>query len=511
MISSKRFALAVSMLTLAGLALRLWNIDFGLPDPYHPDEKKKFTNVVQSLGGQNQNFANHPFAHPGLMIGMATGAVRVAGAMGMKPDIGNVLLTGRILAALCLTLTIVASALLASALYDRRAGVLAAAIAAFSPVAVVHSRYFKEDAFITPFIVASLLFAAWWIRHENTPRRIWTLAACAVAAGFAFASKYIGIVVPIVLLAFLFIVRSTPREKIVFTLASLLAFALGSAMLFEHPGEIWGELQYAFQRGSQSGLTDAPLPIYHRRDLGTFFIFNGINWGLGWPLTIVGLWATARAVRLRRAQPAVWLVALMTIVWYFCSELTTLKRAPNSERYILPCIPLMGVLAAGFIMNLRWRRWPAIAWLLVAALAIHSVALTWSLKPDTRELAAQWYNQHKGGKRDLAIVNGPSAYTINTSMISGTRIIPLPWMPKHAHFETAPAERADAVSISEYTTARFENFAGMSPRPVRDLQKLRDEFPYAKIFKKPWYAQMGFHNPRIEIRFRTPMTETSAE
>jgi hypothetical protein len=65
----------------------------------------------------------------------------------------------------------------------------------------------------------------------------------------------------------------------------------------------------------------------------------------------------------------------------------------------------------------------------------------------------------------------------------------------------------DVLTISHFSTDRFENFRRLSRNTVKDIQKMRKKFPYAKIFEKPWYARNGFHNPVIEIRFKEPFVE----
>lgn len=511
MIGTWRFAIAVCLLMAAGLALRLWNIDFAIPSFYHPDEEKKVSIIGRYLEHRDQDFAMHPVEHPGLMIGMAANAVRIAGLFGVPRTPTNILIVGRIAAAVCLTAMIALTALLGAALYNRRAGVLAGAIAAFSPELVIHSRYLKEDAFMMVFIVAGVLGAVWWIQCESGPRRIWALLFCAAGCGFAAAGKWVGFfVLAVVLIDALFIRRVPAREWIVFLFVAFAVFLLGATMLVTHPGQLWNDFGFAMFRGAKPEGGDSPMTIFSRHDLGTFFLFHGINWGLGWPLAIVAIWAVVRAILSRRMQPAARLVALVALVWYFTADMTTLKRAPDVERYVIPCLPFLAALAAGLIMNLRWRYWPAVAYVLVLILAIHSAAITHSLKPDTRELAAKWLFELCNGKPGrIAFVNGPSIYTPDINLLPGATAINLPLVMQNLHYDIVPVSNADVLAISDYTTGRYENYPRMNPQPVRDLKKLRDEFPYAKIFRKPWYAHIGFHNPVIEIRFRTPIMESA--
>ncbi len=507
---SGRFAIALAVLTFAGLALRLWNIDYGLPVSYHPDEMKKAFMIDRFVGGKGWDLSMHPLEHPGVMLRMMGAAVRTARALGVPPTDENILLTGRILAALCLTATIAITGLLGATLRDRRAGLLAAAIAAFSPELVVHSRYLKEDAFLTFFTAASALGAAWWINQPGGARRKWALVLCAAAAGLTAGTKFVGFFVPgVILLHSFFKPRATAGEKILFTLVMLATFAAGSIIFATQPGQLKADFQFAMLRGANPEGTEAPLPIYNRHDLGTYLLFHGIDRSLGWPLTLLGLWAVARAVVGRRDRPAAGLVGLLALALYFSADMTTLKLAPDCERYILPCIPLLAALAAELITGLRGRYWPALGWIFAAALALHSAALTQAIQPDTRELAARWfYGLTHGRPGRLAYVSGPPCYQMTTAMFPDIRVMAFPLARKQMRIDASAVAEADVLTISEFSTARFENYPRMNPAIRKDLKKLREEFPYAKIFRKPWYARMGFHNPTIEMRFRTPIAET---
>ncbi|MCE5231021.1 glycosyltransferase family 39 protein [bacterium] len=508
--SFKSFAAATLLIVAIGLALRLWNIDFGMPQLYHPDENKKYLIVDSILDGKEQNFRSHPLIHPGFMVTITGEACRAAIAMGMPRTRQNIVLVGRILAAIFSAAAIAAAALLAAALFNRRAGVLAAAIVAFSPVHVAHGRYLKEDAFVDLFVMASLAGAAWWLTSEGGPRRKWGLVVCAAAAGLAAGTKYHAAVITIFLAGYFWMSdRATRKERVWFTAIVCIAFSLGAIMLLLNARHIWNEVGYAVVRGAQSRHTKAPMPIYRRPDLGFFFLFHGINWGLGWPLAALGICGVIRGIRARRTHPVMWLAAMVALLWYFSAELTTLKRAPDCERYVLPCIAILAVLASGFIMSLRWKYWPAIGWVCVGMLAAESVAMTYSMKPDTRELAARWiFAQTNGKPCKLAFPEGSMAYQPDHTLLPGYRYAGMKY--KGTHFSLREAKDAEILLIVHFTSDRYDKYRKLDPEMAKSLKKLRKKFPYAKIFEKPGYAQNGFHNPTIEVRFKKPFTEPAS-
>jgi 4-amino-4-deoxy-L-arabinose transferase-like glycosyltransferase len=352
------------------------------------------------------------------MVSITAEACRGAIRMGMPESASNIILVGRVLATLFSVATIAVTALLGAALFTRRAGLMAGAIVTFSPVLVAHSRYLKEDAFLTLFIMASLLGAIWWTTAESSTRRRWALVLCAAGAGLAAATKFVGFFIPPLMLWYQFTRKCSRKELAGFALIACGAFALGAIMLVTNLQYIGHEVSFALLRGANSDGDNSPLPVYRRPDWGIFFLTHGVNWGLGWPLTVFAIWGIARGIRSRRAQPAAWLLAAATLLWYFSTEMTTLKRAPDTERYILPCIPMMAVLAGGVLMSLRWKHWPAVGAVLVCALGAESAAMTHSIRTDTRDLAARWlFEQTKGQPITFAFPYSSGNYLINRALL----------------------------------------------------------------------------------------------
>lgn len=501
----RRFWAALAALTLAGLALRLWNIDYGIPAIYHPDEFKKFAIIDRIVRGLPLDYSIMPLIHPGCMVNVTAGVVAVAEPLGLPHRSRQIVLCGRYVSAVFSAVTIVVTGLLGAALFSRRAGLLAAALVAASPLCTVHGRYLKEDSFQTLFTTACVLGAAWWLAGTDARRR-GGLVLCAATAGFAGATKYVGLMFPILIAVFMAMGRRSRRGEIAFfILVALACFSAGSKQLVFHPREGLEQINLALSRGSQSSDGDAPLKIHQWPDLGTHFLTHGINLGLGWPLTLAALAGVGGAFR-KGAAPAVRLTALAAAGWYLLTELTPLKRFPDAERYILPCVPLLAVLAAGWLGRLRRFQTASIcaAWALTIALAVHSAAIARQLKPDTREQAADWlFNERMRRRpRPVAYIKSSLNYQPSRELMPGVEWIGIPIVLSQLRFDTKPAAQADILVLSHFSTDRYEDYPSLSGQTVDDLNQLRSEFPYVRIFKKPRYARAGYHNPVIEVRFR---------
>ena len=71
--------------------------------------------------------------------------------------------------------------------------------------------------------------------------------------------------------------------------------------------------------------------------------------------------------------------------------------------------------------------------------------------------------------------------------------------------EKRALRNADAIVLSEMHYGRFEHFPKKSRRYVRNLNRLRELYPYVVYFRAPFWLKVGFHNPDIEIRFKKPL------
>jgi hypothetical protein len=515
-----------SALTLAfvlALALRAWNIDFGLPSHYHPDESAKAWIIQNLFVGKFRGY----LSHPGLLLDSVAFAAAIRRALGLPIEVNDVLLTGRWVVALIGALSVWPMAALATMLFGRRAGALAAAMLAVAPLHVVHSRYYKEDVWLAFWILVSLVGLAGWLRAQGMTvasrpsgeapgarggSRRWLLLAVA-AGGLAMGSKYVGIVViGMVLLAWKRHSGKSWRQAWPLAALALALFVLVTPELFNPASYRVKGLGYEIAHGVK-GKGFPKLFFVQWPDLGFYFLFHGLGWGLSWPLTLLGCVGIVLGWRARKERPDIGWTAIAAVTWYVVAELTPLKRGGDAERYVLPCVPLWGIMAAGVIAcwrparAWRWRLSPA-AWrwaplLLVFPLA-HSVALSASIADDTRQQAARWLAAN-GPRPPYTIVTiGDITYHLDASLVPGATMTYITGSLKKPANKKA-FDQAAVLTLSSLDTGRYENFSLHSKLPLRQLAELRAGFPVVKVFQAPFYAQYGFHNPRIEVRFRAPI------
>lgn len=510
-------AVCVLMLVIlsGALALRVWRIDFGLPDFYHADEPSKLGVLMRLLADQPADY----FRHPGLMLNLMALWNRAAIAMGGSGEWLDVALRSRLLSALVGALTVIPAYGIASSLYGRRAGLIAAAALAAVPDHVTHSRYHKEDIYLTLAIALALWGLVRWLQSRPAPapgqkrsagRPGW-LALAIVGAGLALGTKYVGVFAVLFVIAALAIYHPRPKAAIAITVVAALAILIASApqMLTESDA-----LRRDFAeeyRGGVDGDNTPSLNVYQWPDIGTYFMIHGYCPGMDWPLALVSLWGFALAWRERRRRPEGFWLALFFVAWYVLMEITPRKRATDSERYILPMIALgtvwIGAMAAHwrprrfFKLRLPAKFWPAMTPLLILIPLAHSVLVARAIEPDTRKVSALTMPDLPPDFI-IAYVNKSDLRAVNSILPEGdwrrfTFIL------KHEEDQTVYAS-ARALYYSEYATARYDNFKFRSRRQLKTLNKTRAEFPQAVYISAPWYARSGFHNPDLEIRFLDP-------
>ena len=399
------------------MVVRLWGIGFGLPYLYHPDEPAYVSIALSILhtGDPNPHFFNYPslFLYIntlaylpllvwGLIAGIYTGPTGLLLpeqlALGVaRAPLPDVFIIGRATTALFSVLTVILVWRIASRMYGRRVGVLAAIFLALSPTAVQHAHYITPDTFVTFFAVAATLFALRVLQTRQT--RNYLLAGA--LAGFAAGSKYNGIIAltPLITAHLLRVEWSARRwDTWRFLLDRRFLLALGMAPLafvastpyaIITPRAFFSDLLFeaSHYAGGHPGMEGGTVVWYLR------YLWS---WeGVIFTLAVVQL---VRIVAQRERSDLV--VASFPVVYFLMITNYTVRN----ERTALLLIPYLCLLAAGGLVSVvRWTtrfRWGStirtvgivLLAIFVLALPVRRVlAVNQELAgPDARGLAQAW-------------------------------------------------------------------------------------------------------------------------
>jgi 4-amino-4-deoxy-L-arabinose transferase-like glycosyltransferase len=409
----QRIRFDATALTLGGvlvlaLALRLWGIRSGLPFPYNEDEERHFVPIA--VGFLTDGLNPHYFLNPpgftellaviyALWFGGGGGAAR---AYARNP--AEALLIGRVTVALLGTAAVWLTYVAGTRLFERRVGLLAAALGAvaFLPVAYAHLALNDVPAYAAATL--ALAAAAGVLRGGGTRTVLLGGAAVGLAAGTKYTA---GIALLPLVLAILMrggarrradgrLGPLAPRRVGIALAAVLGGFLLANPSALLHFGAFHAGVSQ--QRTLASGDELEKLGLTQRS--GVLYYLWTLTWGIGWIPALAALGGAARLLVRDRRLAWVLLPAPLLYVLYMGAQ----ER--YFGRWLLPVVPIVLVLAASFgvaVARALARRAPAAATpaLLLVAGALLAQGLVTSLhvdrvsaRADTRGIARTWLLAH---------------------------------------------------------------------------------------------------------------------
>lgn len=313
----------------------------------------------------------------------------------------------RYLSALYALLAVVLTYAAARVAFNRRAGTVAAALVAFSPLMVEHAHYATPNAQTTMLMAAALLLALMILKQRRVPHlplgAMYGLAGLLV--GLTMAARYNAAVIGLITGLALVTAWWRDRRQWAAVLAGFALMPVGFAL--GTPGivlvtddvirQIRGILEWYRERGGGPGFTAARGPHavgYHWRYL--------LLAGIGVPaagLSAWGLWRGLRAGRGSRWQDA-WIAGVMLLYMTVYTGLALLGSRLQANLLfplILPLALLAGYGASQLDTGTPRRRWIVAIWVAAALLWLVVPALLFVYRitiADNRLDAQAWIYEH---------------------------------------------------------------------------------------------------------------------
>ncbi len=584
------YSLLVAIL-LAGLTLRVWDVNFDRGMLSHPDERSTACSYAPSLklpaswdefwdphrsplnplwNLQEQTRRSYTYGHFPLYLGVAFGetlhllapAAAWLGLPAAWTDLmaradqacDAIAVAGRLLIASLDTLTILLLYLLTRRIYNRAAGLLAAAFYAFTAQAIQLSHFFTMDPASTTFTVLAVLGAVQMVQDRN-----WRAVVVAgVGAGLAIAGKFSALpilaapVVAAMLIGWDVQRRNraaghspAAREQLLALLGAPVALLLAAITFFvTSPYAVldWENFAQAtlIEQGAMvRGVADWPFTRQYRNTTPyLYFIEQQVRWGLGWPLGLVALAGTAYAVsrllvglarfvsgwfRLQWGAEAPAplsreLLALL-VVWSWVAPYFGITGAflAKFNRYMSPVLPFVMVFAAGLIWRLwtwtrthpasdalesadepRSRSWPKIGALLIASIGLIG-AIFWSAayvngvyqREHPWSQAARWLYQ-----------NAPPGSVILTEQWDDPPPYGVPGEPE-LNMGAVGLSRIDWGPYEEDTAEKYQilkaklreaDFVWYSSKRIYDsVDELPERYPMTiRYYEAMWSGELGY-------------------
>jgi hypothetical protein len=336
----------LALILVAGFALRVWHIDYGLPFVYSIDEGSHFTSRAVEMFWQDLDpgYYQNPAGFTYLVYLLLRG---LYGPLGFIFDLpyGNVTeqfdkdpteiwIAARTLAAgLCMG-GVAASYWAGRRLWGVREGLVAAAVLAFAFLPVAYSRVAVTDV---GALIGMALALIWAVRvYEEGQLRHYALAGA--AAGLAVAFKYTaGLALLPLLIAAL---TRLPGDRLRAGGGLVLGAALAAAVFVALNPYVLGSLDDWWRDLREQAEVAADQPKPGQESGGVSYYLDSLTWGLGWAAAFAALAGVAIELR-RNAVRAVLLAAVPVALFVY---LTTQSR--YFGRWLLPAYPALALLAA---------------------------------------------------------------------------------------------------------------------------------------------------------------------
>lgn len=406
-----RYGAALAGVLAVALTLRLWGVGSGLPWVYNVDEAQHFVPLAVGMLGGNLDPGGY-FGNPPAFTYVLAGLYKLllgarTGRLYYSDHSTEVWLIARIASGVLGTLAVWLLYLAGARLFDRRAGLLAAAVMAVAFLPVFYGKLALNDSPTLAPVCLSLWGCAGIARYGR--KRDFALAG--LGLGLAAATKYTGGIVlgPLIAAGASRVCAPSGRWRSALWLAIAGVIAL-AAFVAANPYAVIDFHSFIHQLAHQSSESEGNGKLGLTYGSGVFYYLWSITWGVGWVPAVAAV-AGAVVLALRRAW---WTLALLVPALLAYLAFMGLQGR-YFGRWVMPIVPFVCLLAAAAVIGgvdfaARTRPRLAVALLLAAGVVLCGQGLLYSVhsglvnsRADTRALTRAWMIAHIPPKAKIVV------------------------------------------------------------------------------------------------------------
>ena len=557
-LEARRLAIVFApvLILVLALALRLYGINWDQGGLFHPDERAILFHVndmswppLSDLGvllDVDESPLNPRWFPYGSLPMYAVKAAQALLSPLVDLDFRGLSYLGRTLSALADVGTTLMVFFLASRLYGRRVGLLAALFAALAVIHIQLSHFYTVDTYLTFFIVASVYFMA-RLMQDGRPR---DSALAGVFIGLALASKIS--VAPLFLafvLAHAIYAFSGPGERLALAkpsrpalakvVRSLLLGGAASMLIF------FIATPYAFLDWSRPTPCEVPYSFlefldrnYYACDLGgEFAMARGISgrpytqqyidtapywyhirqlalFGLGLPLGIAAwasvLFTVALAAARRRKGD------LLLLAWVLPYFLLTGYVEVKFLRYMLPLTPFLLIMGSRMLLwahdrvsERSIRHLPLARWgigFVIAATAFYSLAfVSIYSQPHTAMRASEWINGNIARGSVILMEHWEEGLPNTQGYVRGCRGVPddaRSCMKMYDSDNVTYSGGRDKMTVVAEQLAGADYLVFFSNRLYGSIPRLPEKYPQSgEYYRRLFAGELGYRLEHWETAY----------
>lgn len=332
--------------------LRIWGVNFGLPELFHFDERILSFNALYAMAHKGKLMSAYLYGNLipyllGGLYGTYYVILKIAGTIKEPFDFfvlyinnpTNIYLIGRIFFVACSTFCVFALYLMSKKIYSNTIALIATILFSFSFLPIQQSKFMKGDTLGTLFLLLAFYFLASTIQDNLSQKsEIKKYILAGVFMGLAIASRFT-LWVGLLSLIFMCLTSKSKlgkRVKNCFILGftSVVVFLIVTPSLLLEFHNFMASARMVMSDLSCYNIPTGGLPTW------LFYLTEHLHKGIGLPLEIVAIIGILYSLYKKEDIGFIIFLVLFFII---------LNQPANFERYLIPTIPFLILFAAKFM------------------------------------------------------------------------------------------------------------------------------------------------------------------